>query len=84
MSETAKDILARAKYSTDGLIPAVVQDAQRLADLAEGHAGRGVHVRHRADIWSGRVDACVDPELGVGLAVAVEGLTVQVQDQETV
>jgi phosphoribosyl-ATP pyrophosphohydrolase/phosphoribosyl-AMP cyclohydrolase len=28
MSETAKDILARAKYSTDGLIPAVVQDVR--------------------------------------------------------
>jgi len=28
MSETAKDILARAKYSTDGLIPAIVQDVR--------------------------------------------------------
>ena len=28
MSETAKDILANAKYSADGLIPAVVQDAR--------------------------------------------------------
>ena len=37
MSEAVKDILSRAKYSPDGLIPAVVQDTRTREVLMEAY-----------------------------------------------
>ena len=62
----------------------VVQNLQRLANLAERNARRRMHVGYPTDIGPRSVDPGVDPELGIRVALALPLLAVQVEHQQPV
>ncbi len=61
-----------------------MDDAQRLTDLRQRDTGGRVDVGNCPDVGSPGVDAGVDPQLGVGLAIACEFLPVKVEDKQTI
>src|SRR6185437_11908318 len=62
----------------------VVHDAVRLADLREAYAGARMRVHHAAHVGTRRVDARVDPELAVRLALAFAHASAGVDHQQAI
>src|SRR5437879_1049568 len=62
----------------------VVYDAHGLTNLPERDARRGVDVCDGADVRSSGIDARVDPQLGVRLALTRQALSVRIEDKQAV
>src|SRR6185312_5390658 len=60
----------------------VMDNAMRLADLREAHACGRVRVDHASHVGTGGVDARVDPELAVGLALALHDAALRIDREE--
>ena len=60
----------------------VVHGQERLANLPEHDARRRMHMCHGTDVGSRGVDARMDPELGIGLALTFAPVAVQVEDEQ--
>jgi aspartate dehydrogenase len=62
----------------------VVHDAHGLADLAERNARWGMDVRDRSDLRPRRVDARMNPQLGVWLAIAPQPLAIDIENEQSI